>query len=64
MQGIKKLDRPLEVNTIDWAFQHLGCNALVIRDDEAVPATRSAYLNQVVDMYKREYKPGFSCERN
>lgn len=33
MQGIRELDKPLEVNTIDWAFEHLGCNALVIKDD-------------------------------
>ncbi len=29
MQGIEKLDKPQDVNTVDWAFEHLGCNALV-----------------------------------
>lgn len=33
MQGIEKLDKPLEVDTVDWAFEHLGCDALVIKDD-------------------------------
>lgn len=43
MQGIKELDRPLEVNTIDWAFEHLGCNALVIKDDSCSTMRILAY---------------------
>lgn len=43
MQGIKELDRPIEVNTIDWAFEHLGCNALVIRDDSCSTMRILAY---------------------
>lgn len=34
MQGIEKLNKPLEVNTVDWAFEHLGCDALVIKDNQ------------------------------
>lgn len=33
MQGIEKLENPMEVDTIDWAFAHLGCDALVVKDD-------------------------------
>lgn len=43
MQGIEKLEKPLEVNTIDWAFEHLGCDALVIKDNRCNTMSVLAY---------------------
>ncbi|MBD5452065.1 MAG: hypothetical protein HDR25_05445 [Lachnospiraceae bacterium] len=43
MQGIKTLEKPIEVNTIDWAFEHLGCDALIIKDDRCNTMSVLAY---------------------
>lgn len=43
MQGIEKLDKPLKVNTVDWAFEHLGCDALVLKDNQCSTMKILAY---------------------
>lgn len=43
MQGIKILDKHEEVNTIEWAFNHLGCDALVVKDDSCRTMNIIAY---------------------
>lgn len=43
MLGIEKLDKPMEVDTVDWAFEHLGCDALVVKDDKCSTMKILAY---------------------
>ncbi len=43
MQGIKILNQPEKVNTLEWAFEHIGCDALVEKDDSCTTMTILAY---------------------
>lgn len=47
MQGIKVLEQPEKVNTLEWAFEHIGCDALVVKDDSCNTMTILAYSTNV-----------------
>lgn len=55
MQGVRILEQPEKVNTIEWAFEHIGCDALVVKDNSCTTMTILAYTldNKFnADLYK------------
>lgn len=43
-QRIIQYHEPMKVNTLEWAFNHLGCDALVVDEDDAVSMKLIAYV--------------------
>ena len=33
MKNVKIFEVPEEVNIIDWSIEHVGCDALIVKDD-------------------------------
>lgn len=57
--GIKVLERPETVDMIDWAFEHIGCNALIKKGSNAITmsiiayATDKIFNHDLIDIQKK-----------